>query len=81
LPTFNSHKGSDISSLDEVTGRLTPLFHPRRYKWARHFCWQGAYLVGRTPIGRVTVALLHVNDDYRVELRESLIEEGVFPPG
>ena len=38
------------------------------------------YLIGRTPIGRVTVALLHINDDYRVELREGLIAEGVFPP-
>jgi len=59
---------------------LTPLFNPRRHKWARHFRWQGAYLIGRTPVGRVTVALLHINDEYRVELREGLIEEGVFPP-
>jgi len=76
----NSFKGSDISSLDVVTRKLTPLFNPRRHKWATHFRWQGAYLVGRTPIGRATVVLLHINDDYRVELREGLIEEGVFPP-
>ncbi len=76
----NSFKGSDISSLDRVTRKLTPLFNPRRHKWTTHFRWQGATLIGRTPIGRVTVALLHINDDYRVELRESLIEEGVFPP-
>ena len=36
--------------------------------------------MGRTPIGRVSVALLHINDEYRVELREWLIEEGIFPP-
>jgi HNH endonuclease len=76
----NSFKGSDIGGLDPQTGKLTPLFNPRRHKWATHFRWQGAYLIGRTPIGRVTVALLHINDDYRVELREGLIEEGVFPP-
>lgn len=38
-------------------------------------------MIGRTPIGQVTIALLHINDEYRVELRERLIEEGVFPPG
>jgi hypothetical protein len=74
----NSFKGSDISSLD---GRkLTPLFNPRRHKWARHFRWEGGYLVGLTPIGRVTVTLLNINDAFRVELREELIAEGVFPP-
>lgn len=76
----NSFKGSDLSSLDPKTGRLTRLFNPRRNAWARHFRWQGPYLIGRTPVGRVTVALLHINDEYRVELREGLIEEGLFPP-
>jgi HNH endonuclease len=76
----NSFKGSDISSRDPKTRKLTPLFNPRRNKWAKHFRWQGAVLVGRTPVGRVTVALLRINDPFRVELREGLIAEGVFPP-
>jgi hypothetical protein len=76
----NSFKGSDISGIDRHTRRLTPLFNPRRHKWATHFPREGPYLVGRTAIGRVTVALLHINDEYRVELREMLMEEGVFPP-
>ena len=76
----NSFKGSDLTSLDPKTRKITPLFNPRRHKWATHFRWQGAHLVGRTAIGRVTVALLHVNDEYRVELCEILIEAGEFPP-
>lgn len=76
----NSFKGSDISGRDPRTRKLTGLFHPRRHKWARHFRWQGAYLIGRTPVGRVTVAVLNINEPFRVELREGLIEEGVFPP-
>jgi hypothetical protein len=76
----NSFKGSDIAGRDAKTGQLTPLFNPRRQKWARHFRWKGGYLLGRTPVGRVTVALLHINDPLRVELREALIEEGLFPP-
>jgi hypothetical protein len=74
----NSFKGSDISSVDIVTRKLTALFNPRRHKWAAHFRWEGPYLIGRTAIGRVTVALLHINDELRVELRESLIAEGPF---
>ncbi len=74
----NSFKGSDISSVDVVTRKLTPRFNPRRHKWATHFRWEDAYLIGRTPIGRVTVALLHINDELRVELREELIAEGLF---
>jgi hypothetical protein len=76
----NSFKGSDISGRDKKTGKLTPLFNPRRQNWATHFRWQGVVLVGRTPVGRVTVALLHINDTLRAELREELIAEGVFPP-
>ena len=76
----NSFKGSDMSSRDPKTRKLTPLFNPRRNKWAKHFRWQGAVLIGRTPVGRVTVALLRINDPFRVELREGLIAEGVFPP-
>lgn len=76
----NSHKGSNIAGLDPMTRKLTPLFNPRRHAWHRHFSWQGAYLIGRTPVGRVTVAVLNMNDSFRVELREGLISEGLFPP-
>ncbi len=76
----NSFKGSDISSRDVVKRKLTPLFNPRRHKWARHFRWKGAYLVGRTAIGRVTVELLRINDRFRVAFREGLMDEGLFPP-
>ncbi|MBI3467399.1 MAG: HNH endonuclease [Planctomycetes bacterium] len=75
----NSHKGSNIAGLDPKTRRLTPLFNPRRQKWSRHFQWQGPYLVGCTPIGRVTVAVLNINGPLRVELRKVLLDEGVFP--
>ena len=75
----NAFKGPNIAGLDPQTRGLTPLFHPRRHKWPRPFRWQRATLIGRTPIGRVTIAVLNINDPFRVELREGLIEEGVFP--
>lgn len=76
----NSHKGSDIASLDPTMRKLVPLFNPRRHKWGRHFRWEGPRIVGRTPIGRATVRLLVMNDPERLALRAEVIADGLFPP-
>ena len=76
----NSFKGSDLSGIDSKTLRLTRLFRLRRHKWGQHFRWNGPILVGRTAIGRTTIAVLRINLSARVDHRESLIEEEVFPP-
>jgi hypothetical protein len=76
----NSHKGPNIAGLDPLTRKLTKLFNPRRHKWERHFRWNGPYVVGRTAVGRVTVAVLAMNDPDVVEVRAALLEEGLFPP-
>ena len=76
----NSFKGSDLAGRDLRTRKLTALFNPRRHKWDRHFRWDGPSLVGRTAIGRVTVAVLQINHPARVAHRELLIRLGVFPP-
>ena len=78
----NCHKGPNLAGIDRQTSRtrLVRLFNPRRHSWTYHFSWDGPRVVGRTPIGRVTVELLAMNDPIRVALREELIEEGVFPP-
>jgi hypothetical protein len=76
----NNHKGPNIAGIDPVTRNIVPLFHPRRHKWQRHFRWDGAVLVGRTPVGRATVAVLEINLPHRVAFRHALLDEGVFPP-
>jgi HNH endonuclease len=76
----NSFKGSNIDGRDLLTHKFSQLFNPRRHKWNRHFHWEGAYLRGRTAVGRVTIDVLNINDPLRVELRQELIEEGIFPP-
>jgi hypothetical protein len=76
----NSFKGSDIAGRDRRTRKLTPLFNPRRHKWDRHFRWNGPVLEGRTPVGRVTVAVLNINEPQAVAVRQALIEAGLFPP-
>jgi hypothetical protein len=77
----NSYKGPNISGIDPLTNRIVPLFHPRRQKWARHFRWQRARLLGETAVGRATIAVLAINGRRALRTRRSLIEEGLFPPG
>lgn len=76
----NNHKGPNIAGRDPRTGRIVRLFHPRRHKWHQHFQWDDAFLVGRTSIGRATIAVLEINLAYRVTLRQALIAENLFPP-
>lgn len=70
----NLHKGPNIAGRDIKTKKLVPLFHPRRHKWSHHFAWNGTRLVGRTAIGRVTIAILAMNHPDGVALRESLLQ-------
>jgi hypothetical protein len=44
-----------------------PLFHPRRSQWSAHFVLRGEFIIPLTPIGRLTVRLLHLNAPERVE--------------
>jgi hypothetical protein len=76
----NHHKGPNLGGIDPKTGKKVWLFHPRRHKWSRHFRWDGPVLVGRTAIGRATIAVLAINLSHRVAQRAALIAEGVFPP-
>src|SRR5438105_102960 len=76
----NSYKGANLAGIDPRTGRVTPLFSPRRQRWRRHFRWDGPVLVGRTAAGRATIAVLRINLPHRVAQRAALIDEGVFPP-
>jgi hypothetical protein len=77
----NLHKGPNLTGIDpRSTRKLVRLFHPRRMKWTRHFRWAGPILVGRTSIGRATIAVLQMNHEDRIDLRRGLIEEHLFPP-
>ncbi len=76
----NRHKGPNIAGISPQTGLLTRLFHPRTDRWLAHFQLSGPYIVGLTDVGRTTAELLTMNHDDYVALRESLIEEGLFPP-
>jgi hypothetical protein len=47
--------------------------------WKRCFRWRRAKLIGRSPIGRVMIAVLCLNNPEAIALREGLIDEGAFP--
>jgi hypothetical protein len=76
----NSFKGPNIAGRDPKTRKITPLFNPRRNKWSRHFRWNGPVLMGRTPIGRTTIAVLNINQPEAIATRAALAEAGLFPP-
>src|SRR5258705_6611509 len=57
----NCHKGPNIASIDHTTESVIRLFNPRKGPWSQHFRYQGAYLVGLTSIGRVTIRVLATN--------------------
>lgn len=76
----NSYKGPCIAGIDPVTGQVTRLFHPRNDQWDEHFRWDGPVLQPLTDVARATINVLRINDADAVEVRASLIEEGVFPP-
>jgi hypothetical protein len=71
--------GPNIAGLDPESGDLTRLFHPRTDKWADHFMWVGPTLHGKSPIGRVTLQVLNINDPVRIEHRRLLVQAGVLP--
>ena len=76
----NRRRGPNLAGIDPKTNKIFRLFHPRRHKWARHFQWDGPFLVGRTPIGRATVDVLALNLPLRIRMRTQLMAEGIWPP-
>jgi hypothetical protein len=72
-PECNLVKGPNLTGVDPDTQRVVRLFHPRRDNWTEHFVQDGAHISGRTPVGRVTVWLLKLNDPRRLELRRLIL--------
>lgn len=75
----NLKKGPNIASIDPQTDLVTALFHPRTQPWRHHFQLVEAQVLGLTAEGRATVALLDMNSDDRVNLRQVLVRRGWTP--
>ena len=76
----NAYKGDNVAALDPVSGEPSKLFNPRQQVWDDHFRINAdATISGRTTEGRVTVAVLRINDDWRVQQRRREILLGSYP--
>ena len=72
----NSYKGPNIAGWIPETDEVVRLFHPRRHDWDDHFVWEGAILLPRTAIGRVTIDVLEINLADAIAVRQELIDMG-----
>ena len=72
----NLHKGPNLAGIDQETGEVAMIFNPRSDRWAAHFAFRGMFVVALTPVGRVTIDLLAMNNARRLETREELLSLG-----
>jgi hypothetical protein len=70
----NKHKGSDLASIDPITGEIVRLYQPRRDCWSEHFQFEAGGIRPLTAIGRVTVCLLQMNRQERIDERRLLAQ-------
>lgn len=78
----NDHKGNRIAAPDPLTGDVVRLFDPRRQAWPDHFDWsmEGDVIIGKTSIGRATIAAVRLNRVDLVEARRGWVSAGWHPP-
>jgi hypothetical protein len=81
-PLCNSHKSDKTKATDPDTGEVVPLFNPRTQQWHEHFEWveEGTVIRGKTPQGRATIIVLHLNDSFRVATRRLWVLADWHPP-
>lgn len=81
-PLCNNAKSDHVEAEDPETDMRVPLFNPRREAWTDHFRWSedGTEILGRTPVGRATIARLKMNDRVRVAVRAKWVAVGWHPP-
>lgn len=72
----NLHKGTNLTGIDPDSGKVKRLFNPRQDRWAMHFRWSGAVILGISGVGRTTVDVLEINRPERVRIRQQLLIEG-----
>lgn len=78
----NEYKGSQMVVKDPESGRAVRLFNPRYQVWKEHFSWteDGIQIVGKTKVGRATVAALRLNRPHLVRSRRVWVRAGWHPP-
>jgi hypothetical protein len=77
----NLYKATHVSGSDPESHAVVRLFHPREDQWEHHFqvVPESGEIVGRTPIGRVTVVRLGMNSEAQIAARQQWMRLGLFP--
>ena len=78
----NIFKSDKTEFLDTITQQFFPLFNPRIMNWIEHFIWDEALtsIIGKTAIGRVSIAAIQLNRRQLINLRRALIAIEEHPP-
>ena len=81
-PTCNRLKARRLTVPDPVTRENVPLFHPHQQTWEDHFTWSEdtTEIIGGTPVGRATSAILKMNRLQLIRLRRMWVKMGEHPP-
>jgi hypothetical protein len=81
-PQCNLHKATKTEAIDPVSEQVVSLFNPRQMSWDEHFTWSNdtTQMIGLTPHGRATVALLQTNRENLLNLRQVLRQLKLHPP-
>jgi hypothetical protein len=81
-PMCNRYKSVFSSSIDPLTQSNVPLFHPQLQNWTSHFTWSGdgTEIIGLSPTGRATIALLRMNRPAMTRLRRMWVALAEHPP-
>ncbi|HMZ17201.1 MAG TPA: HNH endonuclease signature motif containing protein, partial [Blastocatellia bacterium] len=76
----NTAKSDYVTGSDPKTGKTVRLFNPRTDDWDKHFRWSDDFkeLIGRTAIGRATIATLRMNDPLLQNARPIWLSTGYF---
>lgn len=78
----NRAKWHKREGFDKETRLRHPLFNPRTQDWSEHFEWSpdGLLILGKTPIGRVTVIEANLNNSLFIRVRRNWIKAKWHPP-
>lgn len=77
----NLCKGNRMSGVFFGSKAKVRFFHPREDQWSEHFQVniESGEILGRTPVGEVTVEYLKVNSPAQVTARQLWIRLSLFP--
>ena len=77
----NLFKSDQQTAVDETTGEVVRLFHPREHRWDEHFALDSrdGTIRGQTPVGRATVTCLQMNRSVQLQARRAWIRLNLYP--